>query len=155
YFALIACWLSAAVPGDSPTPDDEASAYEAAAAKAGRSASAHIRLASWCELHGMHVERHKHLGIALELEPENPAVHGLLGQVFEGGEWRTAQAVTEDYRLDGKGKTTLASYRARRDRMPDTAQAHWQLAEWCEENGLPAEAKAHFSAVVRLNPARE
>ena len=56
------------VPGDSPTPE-EMSAYETAAAKAGRDVLAHIRLASWCELHGMQVERHKHLGIALEIAP--------------------------------------------------------------------------------------
>jgi hypothetical protein len=154
YFALVSCWLLTAMPGDSPTPE-ELSAYQAAAAKAGESVAAHIRLASWCELHGMQVERHKHLGIALELAPENPAVHGLLGQVSDNGEWRMPQAVVEDYLTDAKAKTNLATYRARREKIPDTAQAHWQLAEWCEENGLAAEAKAHLAAVVRLNPARE
>ena len=38
---------------------------------------------------------------------------------------------------------------------PTRRSAHWQLAEWCEENGLKAEAQAHLAAVVRLNPARE
>ena len=63
HFAVVSCWLFLAATGDSPTPE-ELSAYQAAAAKAGEKVSAHIRLASWCELHGMHVERHKHLGIA-------------------------------------------------------------------------------------------
>ena len=36
-------------------------------------ADAHVRLASWCETHGMQVERHKHLGIALEIAPDHPA----------------------------------------------------------------------------------
>jgi hypothetical protein len=154
HFALLSCWLLMVVPGDSPTPE-ERSAYESAAAKAGRDVVAHIRLASWCELHGMHVERHKHLGIALELAPDNPAVHGLLGQVSSGGEWRMPQAVVEDYKTDPKAKALLASYQARREKIPDTAQAHWQLAEWCEENDLKAQAKAHLAAVIRLNPARE
>ncbi len=153
HFALLSCWLLMVVPGDSPTPE-ELSAYESAAAKAGRDVVAHIRLASWCELHGMHVERHKHLGIALELAPDNPAVHGLLGQVSDGGEWRMPQAVVEDYKTDPKAKALLTTYRARREKIPDTAQAHWQLAEWCEENGLKAQAKAHLAAVIRLNPAR-
>ena len=65
-FTLLSCWLLTATPGDSPTPE-ELSAYQAAAAKAGENVAAHIRLASWCELHGMQIERHKHLGIALEL----------------------------------------------------------------------------------------
>ncbi len=154
HFSVVCCWLFLAVPGDSPTPE-ELSAYQAAAAKAGENVSAHIRLASWCELHGMHLERHKHLGIALELAPDNAAVHGMLGQVFDGGEWRMPQAVVENYLSDARAKANLASYRARRERMSDTAQAHWQLAEWCEENGLKAESHAHLAAVVRLNPARE
>jgi hypothetical protein len=153
-FTLLSCWLLTATPGDSPTPE-ELSAYQAAAAKAGENVAAHIRLASWCELHGMQIERHKHLGIALELAPDNPAVHGLLGQVFDNGEWRMPQAVVENYVTDPEAKTNLTTYRARREKIPDTAQAHWQLAEWCEENGLAAEAKAHLAAVVRLNPSRE
>src|SRR6202044_722143 len=99
-------------------------------------ALAHIRLASWCEIHGMQVERHKHLGIALELSPDHPAVHGLLGQVRDNGEWRMPQAVVEDYRSNPEAKAPLALYHARREKSPDTAHAHWQLAEWCEENGL-------------------
>ncbi len=154
HFAVLSVCLLAAASADSPT-QEELSAYQAAAAKAGRDAVAHVRLASWCEIHGMQVERHKHLGIALELMPDHPAIHGVLGQVADKGEWRMPQAVADDYLNDPEAKATLALYRGRRARCPDTAQAHWQLAEWCEENGLKAEAKAHFAAVVRLNPARE
>jgi hypothetical protein len=154
HIAMVSCWLLTAMPGDAPTPE-ELRVYQAAVAKAGENVAAHIRLASWCELHGMQVERQKHLGIALELAPENPTVHGLLGQVADNGYWRVPQAMVEDYLTDAKAKTNLASYRARREKIPDTAQAHWQLAEWCDENGLKAEAKAHLTAVVRLNPARE
>ena len=75
--------------------------------------AAHIRLASWCELHGMQVERHKHLGIALELEPDNPAVHGLLGQVSDDGEWRCRRRWLKSYLTDAKAKTNMAAYRAR------------------------------------------
>src|SRR2546421_212392 len=37
----------------------------------------------------------------------------------------------------------------------NTADAHWRLALWCEEHGLKAEAMAHLSTVVRLDPGRE
>jgi hypothetical protein len=154
HFAVVYCSLLAVASVDSPTPE-ERSAYAASAAKAGRDVIAHLRLASWCEIHGMQVERHKHLGIALEEAPQHPAIHGLLGQVDDKGEWRMPQAVSEDYLNDARAKATLAGYRARRDRSPDTAQAHWQLAEWCAENGLDAQAKAHLAAVIRLNPNRE
>ncbi len=152
HFALVYCCLLVATPLDGPTPEETA-AYQSAAEKAGRDALAHIRLASWCEVHGMQIERHKHLGIALEIAPDHPAIHGLNGQVFDNGEWRMPQAVVEDFLSNPEAKATLALYRARRDKSPDTAQAHWQLAQWCEENGLKAEA--HLTAVVRLNPARE
>ena len=152
--ALVSCWFLMALPGDSPTPEELAE-YQTAAAKAGQDVLAHIRLASWCELHAMQVERHKHLGIALELAPENPAVHGLLGQVNDQGEWRLPQAVVEDYQTSPEAKANLAEYRARRERALDTAQAHWQLAQWCEEHGLSGAAPAHYLAVIRLNPARE
>src|SRR5262249_53546688 len=105
--------------------------------------------------HGMQIEKHKHLGIALEQSPQHPAIHGLLGQVDDNGEWRMPQAVSENYLNDAGAKAILAGYRARRDKSPDTAQAHRELAEWCEENGLPSQAKAHLTAVIRLNPNRE
>ena len=54
HFALLSSCLLMVVPGDSPTPE-ELRVYEAAAAKASRHVAAHIRLASWCELHGMQV----------------------------------------------------------------------------------------------------
>ena len=139
HLALVCCGLLAAMPADSPTPED-VSAYQAAAASAGRDAEAHVRLASWCEAHGLQIERHKHLAIALEIDPDHATAHGLLGQVSDKGEWRMPEAVTEDYRGDAAAKATLARYHARRDKSPDTAQAQWQLAEWCEQNGLKAEA---------------
>jgi hypothetical protein len=154
HVAIVFCCMLAVGLADAPTPEEK-SAYEAAAAKVGRDALAHIRLASWCEIHGMQVERHKHLGLALELAPDHPAIHGLLGEVGDDGQWRMPQAVAEDYRNDANAKSLLANYRARRDKSPDTALAHWQLAEWCQENGLKAEARAHLAAVVRLNPSRE
>ncbi len=138
---------------DSPTPED-VRAYQQAAAALGRDAGAHVRLASWCEAHGLIAERHKHLGIALEIDPDHPAARGLLGELADKGEWRMPAVVIDDHRGD-PAAATLALYHARRDKIPETAQAHWQLAEWCDQNGLKAEAMAHLTAVVRLNPGHE
>jgi hypothetical protein len=49
----------------------------------------------------------------------------------------------------------LAEYNARRAGMPDTADAHWRLALWCEQKGLKAEATVELLAVTRLDPHRE
>jgi hypothetical protein len=50
---------------------------------------------------------------------------------------------------------TLARYNALREQAPETAAAQWNLALWCEKNGLKAEAFTHFSAVVRRDPTRD
>ncbi len=39
--------------------------------------------------------------------------------------------------------------------MADTADAHWKLALWCEQNGLKPEATAHLTRVVQLDPGRD
>jgi hypothetical protein len=153
-FALI-CASSLAVVLEDSAPVADVAAYQAAAARAGSDANAHVRLAAWCEAHGLSTERHKHLARALELDPDNAAAHGLLGQVYDGGEWRQPDTVIAERRNDRQATASLEAYRTRREKIPDTAQAHWQIAEWCEQNGLKSEATAHLVAVVRLNPAHE
>ena len=39
--------------------------------------------------------------------------------------------------------------------MPDTAEAHWKLALWCEQKGLKGEATVELLAVTGLDPAPE
>jgi hypothetical protein len=151
HVAILYSGLLVVVLSGSPTPED-LRAYQTAAANAGRDASAHVRLASWCELHGLNAERHKHLAAALEIDPDNAAAHGLLGQMDDNGEWRMPDTVVEIHRGDTSASANLALYRARRDKIPDTAQAHWQLAvrsEWSEGRGhgslkgrSPAEPRA-------------
>ena len=72
-------------PAQATTADR--AAYEAAAAKAGKNAAAHVKLALWCETHGLSSERIKHLSIAASLEPckrarpRPPGPDGLPGQM--------------------------------------------------------------------------
>ena len=37
----------------------------------------------------------------------------------------------------------------------NTADGHWQLAEWCKEQGLVTERKAHLQRVLELDPDHE
>jgi hypothetical protein len=48
----------------------------------------------------------------------------------------------------------LAAYEARRAATPTTVQGQWELAEWCEQQGLRPEATAHWTEVTRLAPQR-
>ena len=130
-------------------------AYEAARAKAGRDADAHVRLALWCESHGLEAERLKHLAIAVLADPSHATARGLMGLVAYRGGWRSPEAVSAQVGSDREYAAALASYNGRRARMGDSADAHWKMALWCEQQGLKPEATAHLTRVVQLEPGRE
>ncbi len=66
--------------------------YKAAAAGAGHDPKAHIRLALWCEAHGLTAERLKHLSLAVLNDPSNALARGLLGLVAYHGKWDTPRS---------------------------------------------------------------
>ena len=129
--------------------------YEAALAEVDRGADAQVRLALWCEAHGLQAERLKHLMLAVLKEPGHPLARGLLGLVAYEGRWRRPEAVGAAVAEDAHRKELVAQYEARRDRLAETAEAHWRLALWCEENGLKPESVAQLWSSLRLDPSRE
>src|SRR5439155_20812467 len=76
----LATVLAVLVLADPPAGSDLAT-YQDLAAKAGRGAEAHVRLAIWCESHGLKAERDKHLALAVLTAPDHPLGRALLGQV--------------------------------------------------------------------------
>jgi hypothetical protein len=152
---LASVLLSAAqdpLPPDLPREDQLA--YQEAKTRAGLDPDANVRLAIWCEAHGLRAERVKHLALAVLHDPSNAAARGLLGLVAYRGDWKSPEAVAEDARSDGALQAALAEYNGRREEMPETADAHWALGLWCESNRLGPEALAHFTAVTRIAPDR-
>jgi tetratricopeptide (TPR) repeat protein len=130
------------------------SAYREAEAGAGKGSDAQVKLALWCEARGLSAERMKHLARAVLTDPGNASARGLMGLVAYGGRWTRPEAVAEQVRADEGLTAALAEYNARRERTPETADAQWKLALWCEQQGLKAEALAHLTAVTRLDPTR-
>ena len=88
HLALICSALLGADPDGSGPNADLMATYQAEAAKAGRDADAHVRLALWCEARGLQAERLKHLTIAVLADPKNATARGLMGLVSDGGRWR-------------------------------------------------------------------
>ncbi len=154
-FALIAA--AALLASDNPpaAPDDTQAAYIAARAHAGRSPAEQIRLAYWCEAHGLTAERARHLALAVLADPTNAAARGLLGLVARQDRWVRPEAVASQVQSDPNFAATLAEYGQKRAATAYTADGQWNLAQWADEHGLTAQAKAHYTAVVRLDPARE
>lgn len=140
--------------GDDSTPPDR-SAYEAARKPAGHDAGAQVRLALWCEQHGMTAERMKHLATAVLADPSNALARGLMGFVARDGKWERPEDVSREVKEDPRRSALSREYLERRARTADRADAQWKLASWCEQNGLKEQAVAHYHAVLRLDPQRE
>jgi hypothetical protein len=144
-----------------------------------------LKLALWCEAHGLTAERAKHLALAVLKDPNNASARGLLGLMTYRGKWETPDAVSARIKADEALTAKLAEYNTRRDELqkkedalrpasapgkPDNVMAgyrqkrlaavklapeHVKLGMWCETHGLKAEAQAHFTQAVVLDPYRE
>ncbi len=150
--ATICLGLIAAAPATDPASlPGVAKTYEEARAKAGRSPDEQVKLALWCEAHGLTTQRLHHLTLAVLADPKNAAARGLMGLVSYNGRWLRPEVLAERLKAD----TSLAEYEAKRLKAPYTAEGQWALGIWCEEHGLKDQAKAHLTAVTRLDPTRE
>src|ERR1700737_4044724 len=89
-----------AVPAAKPAMET----YQAARAKAGKNAKAHVRLALWCEAHGLSSERMKHLALAVLYDPSNALARGLMGLVAYQGKWERPEAVGQRIQDDPAGR---------------------------------------------------
>lgn len=137
-------------------PDSAAlDAYETARVNAKQDPDAHVRLAVWCELHGLDAYKMKHLALAVLIDPAHATARGLLGMIADRGKWQRPEAVSEKRKADQALSAALAEYNAKRALLKNTADDHWKLALWCEQKGLKAEAMAHLTTVTRLDPGRE
>src|SRR5689334_7378694 len=98
--------------------DGDRAAYEAAQAQAGRDASAHVKLALWCEQHGLTAERARHLALAALNDPKNAMARGLMGLVQVDGAWRRPAEVEAKLKADAVRAAVVAEYEQRRARAP-------------------------------------
>ena len=156
---MVSQWLVgvglAAVMAVETAEKPDLAGYEAAKASVGRDAQAQVKLALWCEAHGLSAERVKHLALAVLSDPKNVTARGLLGLVEYRDRWVRPELVSQKVKSDEALTAKLAEYNARRAKVGRSVDEHWKLGLWCEEVGLDAEAKAHFSTVTRLEPSRD
>jgi hypothetical protein len=137
-----------------PPSAGELEAYRAAVDQAGPDSDAQVRLALWCEAHGLETERLRHLTLAVEADADHATARRLLVQIAAGDQWLTVDEVAQRARADAALVKALAEYNAKRQETPEKAEDQWRLALWCEQNGLDAESRAHLTVVTRLAPGR-
>ena len=158
YTALVVCVVClGSVPANlaaagSPSNTPALAAYQQARENVGRDADAHVRLALWCENHGLSSERLKHLTIAVLYDRSHARARGLLGLVAFRGRWQLPDEIRKNIQADEARTANLAEYNARRARMRNSADAHMRIAIWCEEHGLTPEATAHLTVATQLDP---
>jgi hypothetical protein len=141
--------------GSSSSVRTKLTVYEAARNNAGKSADAHVRLALWCEAHGLTGERVKHLSLAILYDPSNALARGLMGLVADRGKWGRPDAVGEKIQNDPARQSLIREYRDRRAKAARQPDAQLKLAAWCDQNGLKDQALAHYIETIKLDPARE
>ena len=88
--------------------------YRSAAAAARRDPDAHVRLALWCEAHGLTAERLKHLSLAVLYDPANVLARGLMGLVAYRGKWERPDEVSRRVEDDPAHKARIKEYLQRR-----------------------------------------
>jgi hypothetical protein len=52
----------------------------------------------------------------------------------------------------GRRRLVVEEYESRRRAVPDTVEAHWELADWCRQKSLPKEREGELRRVVELDP---
>jgi hypothetical protein len=102
--------------GSHESPADLKS-YESLKAKAGNNPTAQVKLALWCEAHGLGAERMKHLALAVLSDPMNAAARGLLGLVESNGKWQSPEQVQDRIKADAVRSAKLAEYERRRAKL--------------------------------------
>ncbi|GAC1335097.1 MAG: hypothetical protein NVSMB14_02400 [Isosphaeraceae bacterium] len=146
--------LSANLVDSTPPREDVSPDYQTLAARTSDDADAQVGLALWCEAKGLEAECREHLGNAIRMNPSHAKARALLGQIDHKGTWGRSDAIIDRVRNDAALTASLVEYNAKREKIPNTADAQWKLALWCEKKGLEPEARAHLTVVTRLSPRR-
>src|SRR6516225_4770872 len=109
--------LLVAQAGDPPVPARDLKTYEALKLKAGKDSQAQVKLALWCEAHGLDAERLKHLAQAVLADPGNATARGLMGLISFGGRWESPEKIGEGIKTDSERAARFADYNGRRARL--------------------------------------
>jgi hypothetical protein len=149
---LLSAVLAGVLAGDDALPGpSDLGEYKSAAALAHRDPEAHVRLALWCEVHGLTAERLKDLSLAVLYAPSHALARGLLGRVAYRGRWERPDQVSLQVQEDPEHKARTQEYLQGRVQLRERADDNWKLAMWCEQNGLKEQATAHLHQVLRLD----
>ncbi len=119
--------------------------YDAQRAKIGPGADAQVRLALWCEEHGLMAQRHQHLAKAVLIDSRNTVARGLMARLEYQGRWIAPEAAAAAVKGEGQKSAALAEYNARRDKLNEQAESVKARVAETEKRLRPA-ARAAYRA---------
>lgn len=99
------------------------------------------------EIEGNLEARARLLEEAAKADPLSPA-HAQQGKLRSRNGWLGIDEAAEKI----AALKAMQRYEAMRDELPNTAPAHWQMAETCLAAKLPDQARAHMNRVLELDP---
>ena len=114
--------------------------FETAKTEAGNDPAKLVKLALWCEQHGMRAEQRTVLDKVVTLDPKNAMARGLLGQVSYQGRWESPEAVTKRMKEDEAHAAQRAEYNALRDRVDRDTEIERRTVDNFERSGFYAKA---------------
>jgi Pretoxin HINT domain len=144
--AVLCASLLVVQVGNTLAPSHDLKTYEALRVKAGNDAQAQVKLALWCEAHGMNGERLKHLARAVLSDPKNLTARGLLGLIAIGSRWETANQAAERIKADDAQAAKRVEYRERRSKLTSDEIKSQQAADLLEKKG---DMQAAYTARVK------
>ncbi len=140
--ASLCVGLLTALAADPTVSSPDVHTYQALKAKAGKDSQAQVKLALWCEAHGLNAERVQHLARAVLSDPKNVTARGLLGLVAFGGRWESADTVGERVKADEHRAARLAEYEGRRAKIVEKEEAVRKAEARYKAGGRPELAYA-------------
>jgi hypothetical protein len=63
----------------------------------------------------------------------------------------TVSVIADEVQGVVRRRMIVENYETRRRAIPDTLEAHWELAEWCRQNSLSKEREVHLRRVVEFD----
>lgn len=86
------------------------------------------------------------------LNPERTKDDMVLVRVAAGG--RVALAPNQVQRVVRKSDAQI-EYETKLPKVPETAEGHWEISEWCREMGLISQRRTHLEKVIAISPDHE
>ena len=156
--ALACCLFGSVQAGiDGPSGDAarDRAAYESAAAQAGKNGPDQVRLALWCESHGLSAERMKHLAMAVLYDPANALARSdgpgrLPGQVEDARPGQPGSC-----RTTRRSKAVTQEYLQRRAKAPRPGRGPVETGSLVRAERSEAAGDRPFLPVLQRDPTRE